>query len=70
MANIKVNDLFNLNLSGVDLFNDSESFLTELSDDSQQMGITGGCMATTHFSICVPGTCNDGTCAMKSVFLH
>jgi hypothetical protein len=70
MANIKVNDLLNLNLTGAELFNDSESFLTELSDESEQMGVTGGCMAMTNFSICVPGSCNDGTCAVKSIFLH
>ncbi|MDZ7962498.1 MAG: hypothetical protein RMY34_32305 [Aulosira sp. DedQUE10] len=42
MANIKVNDLLNLNLTGVELFNDSESFLTELSDESEQINVYGG----------------------------
>ncbi|BAY30884.1 hypothetical protein NIES2107_27320 [Nostoc carneum NIES-2107] len=42
MANINVNDLLHLNLIGSDLLNDSESFLTELSDESEQMGIIGG----------------------------
>ncbi len=35
MANININ-----NLSGFDLFNDSESFLTEISDESNE--IIGG----------------------------
>ncbi|MBD2214061.1 hypothetical protein H6G64_18180 [Calothrix sp. FACHB-156] len=37
MANIRVNDLLNLNLTGTDLFNDSESFLKELSEDDNQI---------------------------------
>jgi len=43
MAKINVNDLLHVNLHGTELFNDSESFLTELSDQSEEMGITGGC---------------------------
>jgi hypothetical protein len=42
MANIKVNDLLNLNLTGAELFDDSESFLTELNDENEQMGVVGG----------------------------
>jgi hypothetical protein len=42
MANIKVNDLLNLNLSGAELFNDSESFLTDLNDENEQMAVVGG----------------------------
>lgn len=55
MANIKVSDLLNLNLTGTELFNDSESFLTELSDDSEQInGIYGGIG-------CVPTSCQEVT---------
>jgi hypothetical protein len=42
MANIKVNDLAKLNLSGTELFDDSESFLTELNDENEQIGVVGG----------------------------
>jgi dihydrofolate reductase len=42
MANIKVNDLAKLNLSGTELFEDSESFLTELNDENEQIGVVGG----------------------------
>ncbi|AFZ01490.1 hypothetical protein [Calothrix sp. PCC 6303] len=42
MANIKLNDLSKMNLSGVDLFDDSESFLTELNDENEQINIVGG----------------------------
>ncbi|BAY30883.1 hypothetical protein NIES2107_27310 [Nostoc carneum NIES-2107] len=42
MANIKVNELLHLSLTGSELFNDSESFLTELSDETEQMGVIGG----------------------------
>ncbi|MBD2169100.1 hypothetical protein H6G04_32540 [Calothrix membranacea FACHB-236] len=55
MANINVNDLLNLNLHGVELFNDSESFLIELSDESQAMEVIGGCCC-----------CPCGTCKMNS----
>ncbi|WP_424100628.1 hypothetical protein [Moorena producens] len=37
MANINVNDLSALNMTGAELFKDSESFMTELSDESKQM---------------------------------
>jgi hypothetical protein len=37
MANIKLNDLSTQNISGSDLFEDSESFLTELNDESNQV---------------------------------
>ncbi|NEO94528.1 MAG: hypothetical protein F6K56_31810 [Moorea sp. SIO3G5] len=43
MANINIKDLSALNLTGAELFNDSESFMTELSDQSEQMAIQGGC---------------------------
>lgn len=42
MSNIKVNDLAKLNLSGTELFDDSESFLTELNDENEQIGVVGG----------------------------
>ncbi|QIR35412.1 hypothetical protein HCG51_00715 [Tolypothrix sp. PCC 7910] len=54
MNNIKVNDLLYLNMNGADLFNDSESFLTELSDESEQINrIYGG--------YCVPTSCQEVT---------
>jgi hypothetical protein len=43
MATIKIN---NLNTSGSDLFNDSESYLTELTEE--EMNLTGG------FGVCRP----------------
>jgi hypothetical protein len=50
MANIKVNDLMNLNLAGTDLFEDPETFLTELSEENDE--VFGGlkpvdCLAPT-----------------------
>ncbi|MBD2214057.1 hypothetical protein H6G64_18160 [Calothrix sp. FACHB-156] len=61
MANIKVNDLLNLNLTGAELFNDSESFLTELSEESEQINIHGGlpCIPPTGCEatkLCIRGT--------------
>jgi hypothetical protein len=47
MADIKIS-----NLSGNDLFSDSESFLTELSDASEE--IVGGALV----DVCIAGTCN------------
>jgi hypothetical protein len=52
MADIKLNDLLTQNISGSDLFSDSESFLTELNDESNQ--ISGGRLA--------PPPPIDGTC--------
>jgi hypothetical protein len=37
MANINVNDLINLNLAGADLFNDPESFMKDLNEESEQV---------------------------------
>ncbi|NJL61564.1 MAG: hypothetical protein HC903_06715 [Methylacidiphilales bacterium] len=48
MANIKLNELSKLNLSGVELFDDSESFLTELNDENEQINVVGG---SCYFSI-------------------
>lgn len=48
MANIK---LESLNISGLDLFNDSESFIVELTDEEQQ--IVGGKNIDNITSICV-----------------
>ena len=42
MANINIDNLSELDLNGNDLFGDSESFITELSDDSEQEFIMGG----------------------------
>ena len=58
MANINVNDLLNLNPSGSELFNDSESFMTELSEESEQ--VIGGLPVK-----CLAPTCQvtDGVCA-------
>jgi hypothetical protein len=52
MADIKLNDLSTQDISGSDLFSDSESFLTELNDESNQ--ISGGRLA--------PPPPVDGTC--------
>ncbi|MBD2214058.1 hypothetical protein H6G64_18165 [Calothrix sp. FACHB-156] len=62
MANIKVNDLLNLNLTGAELFDDSESFLTELSDESSQINVYGG--------YCVPTSCLEVTnvCMTMTIF--
>ena len=43
MANIDIKDISDLNLDGNDLFQDSESFITELSNDVEQDSIIGGC---------------------------
>jgi hypothetical protein len=60
MANIKVNDLAKLNLSGTELFDDSESFLTELNDENEQMGVIGG--KCRIFSLIGEDSPRDRTC--------
>jgi hypothetical protein len=62
MADIQVKDLFDRNIAGSELFNDSENFMVELSDDSEQ--IVGGMAPKTtvctiktdcdKFSGCIP----------------
>lgn len=59
MANINIENISDLALNGNDLFQDSESFMTELSDDSEQdsiMGGLGGCTLTVQ---CARGTCTQ-----------
>jgi hypothetical protein len=58
MADIKLNDLSTQNFSGSDLFEDSESFLTELNDESNQVSkealarvIGGGTCFCTGFEL-------------------
>jgi hypothetical protein len=42
MANINIENISDLALSGNNLFEDSESFMTELSDEQEEMGVYGG----------------------------
>ncbi len=51
MANINIENISDLDLNGNDLFEDSESFMTELSDDNEQ-GIMGGCLAQSDVGQC------------------
>ncbi|NEO94959.1 MAG: hypothetical protein F6K56_34110 [Moorea sp. SIO3G5] len=53
MANININDISALNLTGADLFNDSESFMIELSEDTEQMTTIFGGLAASQ--LCPPG---------------
>lgn len=59
MANIKLQELSSLNLSGTELFNDSESLLTELSQENDEMATIiggGGCgLCTKGVSIICHG---------------
>jgi hypothetical protein len=41
MANITVKDLVKNSITGVDLFNDSENFMRDLSED--ELNLYGGC---------------------------
>ncbi|WP_019505173.1 hypothetical protein [Pleurocapsa sp. PCC 7319] len=45
MTNINIDNISDLDLNGNDLFEDSESFITELSDGNEQ-AIIGGCVLT------------------------
>ena len=42
MANINIENISELDLNGNELFGDSESFMTEVGDDSEQESIMGG----------------------------
>jgi hypothetical protein len=50
MADIKVKDLVNHNASGTDLFSDSENFMIELNDDSEQILGGIGCRPCIKYS--------------------
>jgi hypothetical protein len=56
MAEIKVQELGSINISGSDLFHDSESFMIELTEESEQ--IFGGCLPSTVYP---RGTCTEET---------
>ena len=62
MANINVNDLIDLNLAGADLFNDPESFMKDLNEESEQV-IGGG-----RIDFCVVPTCVEthGHCLRRT----
>ncbi len=62
MANINVNDLIDLNLTGADLFNDPESFMKDLNEESEQV-MGGGAPVYCIGDSCVKtqGSCLDGT---------
>jgi hypothetical protein len=77
MTDIRVKDLSDLHISGFDLFDDSEDFMVELSDDSNVMG--GVAIPTIpDRSICAiygGGTCGVpkdpfalGTCGISQKF--
>ena len=64
MANINIENISELDLNGNDLFGDSESFMTEVSDDGEQEFIMGG-LVGSDTDACwiyepVRATCNGG----------
>ncbi len=52
MADIKLKDLSKSSISGSNLFDDSENFMVELSDESSLMG--GGIFVQTTPDVTVP----------------
>lgn len=50
MADIKVNDLKIHDFSGANLFSDSENFMIEIDEESEQ--ILGGCLPGTYYPRC------------------
>ena len=56
MANINIENISDLNLNGNDLFEDSESFIAELSDDNEQAIMGGFCQT--------PSQCQQITCVI------
>jgi hypothetical protein len=61
MANINIS-----NLSGSDLFNDSESFLTEISDESSE--IMGGILISIGPILTLsPYVCSGRTCSASEI---
>jgi hypothetical protein len=61
MTDIKVKDLSNHNVSGFDLFDDSENFMVELSDDNNVMG---GVAIQTILDRSICAIYGGGTCGL------
>jgi hypothetical protein len=61
MANINVDDL-----SGIDLFSDSENFMIEISDENEQ--IIGGLKCAWYSINCHDDTCYQATCVGTHCF--
>ena len=60
MANINIKNISELNLNGNDLFEDSESFITELDNCNEKDLIIGGCPNPPPGEICC-ASCLIGT---------
>ena len=58
MANINIDNISDLDLNGNDLFKDSESFITELSDDNER-DIIGGCWLARGCGLTQVGNCGN-----------
>ena len=56
MANINIENLSEFDLNGNDLFEDSESFITELDDGNEQDSIIGGCPNDVCRATCLDAT--------------
>lgn len=66
MADIKLKDLDIYSISGSDLFNDSESFMMELTDKDESSILGGICYPATkadiECDITKPPKCHANTC--------
>lgn len=63
MANIDIKNISDLDLNGNSLFEDSEGFMTELSEDNEIEAINGGCVWTG----CLGDTCTQTGCVLSVV---
>jgi hypothetical protein len=61
MTDIKVKNLSDRNISGFDLFDDSENFMVELSDDNNVMG---GVAIQTILDRSICAIYGGGTCGL------
>lgn len=78
MANINIENISDLNLNGNDLFEDSEDFMTEISEDYEIESVFGGLRAATFKEIgeintikigCVGQTCQASKAAKSETVI-
>jgi hypothetical protein len=62
MANITLQDLVNANINGIALFNDSEDFMIEITEDETVIGGLNCCETISEFLTTIKDTGKIDTC--------
>lgn len=65
MANIDIKNISDFDLNGNSLFDDSEGFMTELSEDNELDAINGGAKPTFEPG-CLKPSCKEVSCIRET----